>query len=856
MVGKTLRSYRIEDKLGAGGMGIVYRAMDTRLDRPVAIKVLPSAALSSADRQRRFVQEAKAASALNHPHIVTIYEIDTEQVDGAPVQYIAMEFVPGETLDRLIGHKGLRVREALKYAVQMADALAAAHAAGIVHRDLKPSNVMVTPQGLVKLLDFGLAKLAEPPDADPYAATLHAEAGPLTEEGTVLGTVAYMSPEQAEGTKLDARTDIFSFGSVLYEMMSGRQAFVGRSKLSTMSAILHQDPQPLSEAVPGLPPELDKIVSRCMKKDPERRWQSMADLKVALEELLDELESSQVSMQRPRVRKPVFTAARRRVAAGVLAGLVLGLAPAAYLARRFLHTAPATFQRLTFRRGDILSAKLGPDGNVIYGAEWDGTPATLYSVRPGDRESRPLGLPNGKVLSISRSGEMLLLLGDVVSEGTLARAPLSGGTPREVLENVAGADWGADGESIAVVRAVDGNYRVEYPIGTVLYRSEGRAPLSPTVSPDGKLVAFLDFDPEVGDYNLSVIGKDHPKQVLSTGWRAAGRLSWSPGGGEIWLSGGRPGADPGLYAVDMSGRLRLVSQVAGRIYLLDRSRDGGLLISSVNSRIGILFIPPDGSGVRDLAWMDASMPYELSDDGKLLLFMELSYGEGRNAAIYVRKTDGSPAVMLGWGSRPALSPDGKWVACIRHEQARSDVVLLPTGPGESRTAGAEGMRYESVEWFPDGKHVLIVGAEAGKAVRSWMAGVEDGKPRPLTPEGVRATRISPDGLSYLIAAPGKLWLGSIAGGTRKPFCDLEAGESPVRWSGDGRYLFLRQAERREMRISRMALATGRKEPWRVVKVPEIGAVFYGRMAMSADGKALACSFQHDIADLYLVKGLK
>ena len=217
MIGKTLRSYRIESKLGAGGMGVVYKAVDSHLDRTVAIKILGAAAASAA-HEKRFEQEAKSASSLNHANIVTIYDIDTQEVDGAPVRYIAMEYVAGETLDHLIGRKGLRVRTALKYAAQIADALSAAHAAGIVHRDLKPSNVIVTPQGVVKVLDFGLAKLNEEDDADAFAETEHGDGVPLTEEGTILGTVAYMSPEQAEGKKVDARSDIFSFGSVLYEM--------------------------------------------------------------------------------------------------------------------------------------------------------------------------------------------------------------------------------------------------------------------------------------------------------------------------------------------------------------------------------------------------------------------------------------------------------------------------------------------------------------------------------------------------------------------------------------------------------------------------------------------------------------
>src|SRR5271163_4681553 len=294
MIGKTLRSYRIESKLGAGGMGVVYKAVDSRLDRAAAIKVLGATAVS-ADREKRFIQEARTASSLNHANIVTIYDIDTQEIDGKPVRYIAMEFVAGETLDHLIGRKGLGVRTALKYASQIADALAAAHAAGIVHRDLKPSNVMVTPQGLVKVLDFGLAKLNDETEPDAFADTVHGDGAPLTEEGTILGTVAYMSPEQADGKRVDARSDIFSFGAVMYEMVTGRRAFSGGSQASTIAAILREDPKPAREAVPGVPPELDRIIGRCMRKDPARRFQHMDDLKVALEELKEESDSGKLS---------------------------------------------------------------------------------------------------------------------------------------------------------------------------------------------------------------------------------------------------------------------------------------------------------------------------------------------------------------------------------------------------------------------------------------------------------------------------------------------------------------------------------------------------------------------------------
>src|SRR5271156_1117195 len=468
MIGKTLRSYRIESQLGVGGMGVVYKAVDSHLDRTAAIKVLGASAVS-ADREKRFIQEAKTASSLNHANIVTIYDIDTQEIDGKPVHYIAMEYVAGETLDHLIGRKGLRVRTALKYAAQIADALAAAHAAGIVHRDLKPSNVMVTPQGVVKVLDFGLAKLNEEAEADAFAETVHGDGAPLTEEGTILGTVAYMSPEQAEGRKVDVRSDIFSFGSVLYEMVTGQRAFSGKSKLSSLSAVLHKEPSPPSQIVPDVPPELERIIARCMKKDPARRWQSMADVKVALDELREETESSTINPVRPGLTAPAKRTAlpaKRWLVLAVLSLLLAGLAAGAHSAGRCLRPVPLTFQRITFRRGDVTAAKFGPGDEIVYSAEWDGTPSTLFSTRPGNREARPMGLPAGRILSISHAGDMAILLGgdDV---GTLASVHYSGGAPREMLENVSGADWSPSGDTLAVVRTIGGKHRLEYPIGNL-----------------------------------------------------------------------------------------------------------------------------------------------------------------------------------------------------------------------------------------------------------------------------------------------------------------------------------------------------------------------------------------------------
>lgn len=855
MIGKSLRSYRIEAKLGAGGMGVVYKALDSRLGRTAAIKVLSATALS-AERERRFVQEAKAASSLNHPNIVTIYDVDTQEVDGKPLQYIAMEYVAGETLDHLIGKKGLRVRDVLKYAVQIADALAAAHAAGIVHRDLKPSNVIVSSQGVVKILDFGLAKLSETEEADAYAETMHGEGSPLTEEGTIMGTAAYMSPEQADGKPVDSRSDVFSFGSLLYEMATGQRAFPGGSKLSSLSAVLYKDPQPASHAVAEIPLELDRIIARCLKKDPERRWQTMADVKVALEELRDELDASNFSGVIQVPKAPSMPHTRLWAGLGILAGVLLGIALSFTYQQKFSRPQePPSFQRLTFRRGDVTSAKFAPGESVVYSAEWDGAPSTLFSAQPGNREGQALPLPSARVLAISPRGEMAILLGggDV---GTLARVPFGGGSPRPVLEGVSGADWGPEGDSLAVVRAVGGKFRLEYPTGTVLYETEKRPPMMPRVSADGKLVAFFDFDVEVGDYALCIIGTNHPRQVLSHGWRAIGALNWSHDNREIWFSGGQPGGDPALYAVTLSGAQRLITQTGGMIVMQDVARDGRVLLSTVNSRLGILYAPPSGAALRDLSWLDSSLIYEISNDARSIVFVELSNGQGRNSAIYLRKTDGSPAIQLGYGNRPSLSPDGKWVACIHNEGDRSRLMLLPTGPGESEFAKIEDIHFDGVEWFPDNRRILFTGNETGHKTRTWIYDLESNKTTPITPEGTQGMRVSPDGKSFITVDPHKLLITAVNGGNSQAIADLQPGETAVRWSGDGRYLFLQQHEATDIKISRLELATLRKNPWLVVKVPEPGATFFGPFALSADGKACATTFQRDLANLFLVRGLK
>ena len=855
MVGQKLSHYRIETKLGSGGMGVVYRARDTHLDRSIALKVLPSSLVSDPDRKSRLAQEARAASALNHPNIVTIYDIGSEGPENDRVDFIAMEFVQGKTLDRLIPRKGLKLTDTLRYAIQISDAIAAAHANGIIHRDLKPANLMVTDQGLVKVLDFGLAKVEDASTADAFAPTesVHLAPSPLTEEGAILGTVAYMSPEQAEGKRVDARSDIFSFGSVLYEMVTGTRPFTGTSKLSVMATILQKEHPALPESA-ETPHALARIINRCLEKDPQQRWQSMADVRLALEDLLADVEAN-------RLAGVAAPASRRWWLWPAAALLVIVAAGVSYFIARSRKPEPISYQRLTFRRGDVYAGRFAPGGQtIVYSAEWDGGPSEIFSTIVGSRESRSLGLPEGRILSVSSTGEMALLLGPG-PVGTLARAPLAGGAPRMILENVLDADWSPDGSSLAVLRTIKGHNRLEYPIGTLIFENEGRPPLSPRVSPKGDLIAFYEYDTQAGDFSVAVVGPNTPKRTLSHGWRGIGYfLTWSPDGDEIWFSATQLSGDPTLRAVDLSGRERVVGQLPGWIILQDVARDGRALLTVTTSRIAASYCAPGATTERDLSWLDTSFVFGISDDSKLLLLLETSYGEGRNTSIYLRKTDGSPAVLLGYGNRPSLSPDGKWVAAIRRDAVRSGLVLLPTGAGEIKDLTAPGMSYASVEWFPNGKQLLFTASTPDRPLRTYIQDVAGGVPRPATPEDVSGSHVSPDGKSIVTLSGGKYSVYTLSNGQSRPLPGIEPDDNPLRWTADGEHIFLSHpapdGPKFRWRLYRLNVRTGRRDFLKEVGPVDPVGVQMTRIAITPDGKSYAYSYQRDVSNLYMVKGLK
>src|ERR1700733_7165097 len=429
--GSRLGPYEIVAPLGAGGMGEVYRARDSRLKREVPIKVSPQAFSLEADRLRRFEQEALATAALNHPNILAVFDIGTHE--GSP--YVVSELLEGETLRERLRGGAIALRKTLDYALQTAHGLAAAHEKGIIHRDLKPENLFVTKDGRVKILDFGLAKLTQ---AEPEAHTTLPTMTGGTEAGTVLGTAGYMSPEQVRGIALDARSDIFSFGAILYEMLSGKRAFHGDTPADTMSGDLKEEPAELSETNRNVSPALERIVHHCLEKSPEARFHSASDIAFDLEHL------SGVSATSTKVAPLEAQPQRSKMAIAIAAAIAFAAAMIGlgwWLGHGSAKVGTPEYQQITFRTGSIATARFTPDGGIVYSAAWGGGPSQLYLARTDDPGARELGIKDAELLSISKGGELAIRLntvghGGYARSGTLARVPLSGGSPREVLHDV------------------------------------------------------------------------------------------------------------------------------------------------------------------------------------------------------------------------------------------------------------------------------------------------------------------------------------------------------------------------------------------------------------------------------------
>lgn len=836
-------------------MGEVYRAHDGRLDRTVAIKVLPTSFSADRDRLQRFAQEARAAAALNHPNILSIFDIGEEH--GTP--YVVSELLEGETLRDRLRSGAIPIRKAIDYALQVMRGLAAAHDKGIVHRDLKPENLFLTEDGRVKILDFGLAKLTLPATQSESgdAPTMQA----ATEPGLVMGTVGYMSPEQVRGKASDARSDIFAFGAILYEMISGKRAFHGDSAADTMSSILKDDPPELTETTRNVPPALERIVRHCLEKVPAERFQSARDVAFNLEALSDISASTRSGAVRAIPEKP---GSRRWLMPALGICLLLASWATVYaLARRGMHVTNPTFHQVTFRRGTIWAARFAPDGQtIVYGATWDGQPQEVFTSRYDSSDSRPVGLADAQVLAVSNSGELAVSLhpvdtGAFAQSGTLARVPLAGGAPREVLEGVAWADWTPDGQSLAVIRRITTESPgLELPAGNVIYKPAGWVS-HVRVSPRGDLLAIADHVAGGDDGRVVIIDSHGNHKASSSFYGSVEGLAWTPDGKEVWFSAVPKGSARSIYGMDLSGKERLIYRAPGGLTIHDISRNGLVLLTGDQSRMSLSALPPGQTTERSLSWFDWSLLTGMSGDGKTIVFSETGEAIGTNYSIFLRKTDGSPAVRLGDGGFAALSPDGRYVISLVGAPAK--LVLLPTGVGETRELTDNKIDHFSVAWMPDSKSFVYSTEEPGHGRRTFLQSTEGGSaPRPLTPEGTSGSLISPDG-KYLgaIDRKGQRWLYPIAGGEpQKVNITVAPEENIMSFTSDGKGLFVR-TRTLPVRISRIDIATGRREPWKVIAPADTaGLKSVPSLRFSSDGKSYAYSSFRILSDLYVVDGMK
>jgi Tol biopolymer transport system component len=846
-VGQSLGPYEVLSPLGAGGMGEVYRARDSRLGRQVAIKVLPSERMADEGRKSRFAQEARAASALNHPHIVTIHEIDS--VDG--VDFMVMEYLRGQTLDALIPRTGMRLGEALRAAIPIADALAAAHAKGIVHRDLKPSNVVVTPEGVVKVLDFGLAKLLaddQEDQADVDASSPTATAAPGSSPGTISGTAGYMSPEQATGGKVDTRSDIFSFGAVLYEMVTGRRAFGGKSATEMLAAVMRDQPKPPHELVADVPDALERIILLCLRKEPDRRSQSMAHVKVELLEVKEDTASS------ARATTTALSTRRRPVRT-----LVLGLALAALLAGYWVwwrargEPAPVATPPsvLTAYRGGELVSSFSPDGNQVAFAwngegrdNWDifvkivGSEPPLRLTTDPAEDGAPAWSPDGRAIAFVRHRG---------AQATVHLVSPLGGAERRILDFQPppglfnwfqpSVSWSPDGRWLAL--SAMGNQLRSNELVRVPVDGGERVPLVtesldtghlhwPAFSPDGRSLAYArcqgerSCDVHLLGLSASLDAEGSPRRLTSHGAIIEG-LAWAPDGRSVVYSAGFE-----LWRAPVSGTTppSWIPQVGGReaqggdgVAYPALSKEGGRLsYSRLRFDSDIWKLEESGPPRPLLSSTRIEADPSFSPDGRRVAFVTTRAGQGYE--LWTVNADGtSPARLTeGEGSGrttggPRWSPDGRQLAFDRQQpDGRWDVFVIDAAGGRARRVTPDDSDENLPSWSNDGRFIYFGSNRTGR-YEIWRVAVSGGGDTQITRDGGLAALESADGADIYytkaIRFAGPLFRSPAGGGAER-----EVLPSVYLWSFapvvDGLYYFTRAEDgARVLELRFSAFSTGR-----------------------------------------------
>ena len=849
--GARLGPYDVTALIGAGGMGEVYKARDTRLNRDVAIKILPASFASDHERLRRFQQEAQAVAALSHPNILAVY--DSGEYEGAP--YLVSELLEGETLRALLLRGVPSHRKSTAYAIQIAQGLAAAHSKNIAHRDLKPDNIYITREGQVKILDFGLAKSIVRPGhgaASPDDLTL-ASSGPATDAGTVMGTAGYMSPEQVRGSAADTRTDIFSFGAVFFEMLTGVRAFSRNTTAETMTAILNDEPPETVESSRHIPPALDRIVRHCLEKSPDQRFQSARDLAFDLESASNLTSSGGLPAAKARSRHSWWSYAAAGLAVIVIAAFSLWR----------IHSAaePVTgtqFHQLTYRRGILTDARFTPDGqNVLYSAAWQGTQPEIYTVSANGSGGHPLGITNARLLAVSKTGEVAVALSPhfvttLLSPGTLARASGGSGAPKPEIENVVAADYSPDGSALAIVRYVPDKAicQVEYPIGKVLYTAPAIDDLR--FSPNGKYLGFIPHTNPFDDRGSAVILKvSGAKVATSTLFESAQGLVWTRSGDEIWFTS--PLESGQIHALSLSGKNREVLSVPGRLFLRDMAPNGRLLGEQGIIHLGIIASIGKQNEQRDLSWLDYGFIRAISDDGQLILFDEEG-SENPQYTIYVRNTDGSPAVPLGDGYGAALSRDKNWVLA---EKLNGEVWLVPVGPGEPRRISPPGFFCHWAGFLPDGKQVVLDAQKGNGPFRIWLQNLDGGDPHPISPDNTAGVLVSPDGKWVLAGSESDLTgrntlMVPIDGTAPVPIAGLQPADYPLGWTADDRIYVdpHLKASDTSVTVGILDPRTGKRTAWREIPLIPVGGIHAFQLSITPDGSSYAYGYNLYLSDLY------